>query len=185
MKKRKPQWRKPKRLRITKGRSIWVGLFRFGHCGCLFGHRRKVELHPPVRRFDSVHVDLVGPLPVSEGYRYLLTLVDRFTRWSEAIPLQDIRAETCCSAFLRVWVARFGVPSEITIDRGTQFTSSMWHEMNRMLGIKSNDTTAYHPQANGMVERYHRQLKAALMAAATDKGWMSSLPLVLLGIRSS
>ena len=61
----------------------------------------------------------------------------------------------------------------------------MWKELNRLLGIKNVTTTAYHPQANGMVERFHRQLKASLMAVADDRGWMASLPLVLLGLRSS
>ena len=117
--------------------------------------------------------------------RYLLTIVDRFSRWAEAEPLPDIRTETCCQAFLRIWVSRFGVPSEMTVDRGAQFTSTLWKEMHRLLGIRLSSTTAYHPQANGMVERFHRQLKASLMASATDSTWLDSLPLVLLGLRTA
>ena len=96
-----------------------------------------------------------------------------------------ITAEECCNALIRGWISRFGVPASLVSDRGTQFTSSMGRELNRLLGISNSTTTAYHPQANGMVERFHRQLKAALMAVASDRGWMASLPLVLLGLRSS
>ena len=70
-------------------------------------------------------------------------------------------------------------------DRGSQFTSHLWAEFTRLLGISPKQTTAYHPQANGMVERFHRQLKASIMASSSASDWMSSLPLVLLGIRSA
>ena len=68
---------------------------------------------------------------------------------------------------------------------GQQFTSALWNELHPILGISSSTTTAHHPQANGMVERLHRQLKAALKARLTGPNWMDELPLVLLGIRSS
>ena len=100
-------------------------------------------------------MDLVGPLPPAQGSSYLLTIVDRFSRWPEAIPIADIRASTVCSAFLFHWVARYGVLLLISSDRGTQFTSSLWAQMLRSLGIRLQPTTAYHPQANGLVEWLH------------------------------
>ena len=103
----------------------------------------------------------------------------------EVHPLISISAESCCQALLHSWISRFGVPSSIISDRGAQFTSLMWKELNRLLGVKCQTTTAYHPQANGLVERFHRQLKASLMAVADDRGWMTSLPLVLLGLRTA
>ena len=72
-----------------------------------------------------------------------------------------------------------------TYDRGRQFTSMLWTECNKVLGTEVHTTTAYHPQANGMVERFHRQLKAALKARTTTPDWFAELPLVFLGIRSS
>ena len=144
-----------------------------------------VERQPPSDRFRSLHVDLVGPLPESHGMTYLFTIIDRFTRWPEAIPLPDAHASTCASALLHHWVARFGVPGDIVSYRGRQFTSNLWSELNKLLGIDTNTTTAYHPQANGMVERLHRQLKAALKARTTGPDWFDQLPMVLLGIRSS
>ncbi len=98
-------------------------------------------LIPPLHRFDAIHLDLVGPLPVSNGYKYILTVIDRFTRWPEAFPLTDIRAET--------WIARFGTPTSITTDRGSQFQSGLWSNLTAALKSHRLRTTAYHPQSNG------------------------------------
>ncbi len=100
----------------------------------------------------------VGPLPPSRGFTYLLTCIDRFTRWPEALPLSAITAEAVAQAFISGWVACFGVPSTIVTDRGRQFESNMWNALMSLLGSKRARTTAYHPQSNGMVERFHRQL---------------------------
>ena len=143
------------------------------------------ERQPPTGRFRSLHVDLVGPLPTSHGNTYLFTIIDRFTRWPEAIPLPDALASSCASALIQHWISRFGVPEDITSDRGAQFTSTLWKEVNMLLGTAIHNTTAYHPQANGMVERLHRQLKASLKARMTTADWMMELPHVLLGIRTS
>ena len=139
----------------------------------------------PTGRFHSIHVDLVGPLPPSEGMTYLFTIIDRFTRWPEAIPLPDAKTPTCTNALIQGWISRFGVPADITSDRGPQFTSSLWSNLNKMLGIKQQHTTAYHPQANGMVERLHRQLKDSLKARTTSPHWIEHLPFTLLGLQTT
>ena len=125
------------------------------------------KFEEPTERFNHAHVDLVGPLPYSDGFKYLLTCVDRFTRWPEAIPIKDIRAERVADAFFGGWVARFETPATITTDRGAQFESRLWDTLCNQFGITRNQTTSYHPQSNGMVERFHRQLKAAIMAHET------------------
>ena len=161
---------------------------------CLQSLKSKVHHHTtvplstfltPDSHFDKVHIDLVGPLPPSSGKVYLLTCVDRFTRWPEAIPIADCTAETVARAFLQTWVARFGTPSTVTTDRGRQFESQLWHEFSNLLGTKRIRTTAYHPIANGLVERLHRQLKSSLKAYPHPDRWAEALPLVLLGIRTS
>ena len=139
----------------------------------------------PSRHFDHINVDLVGPLPPSQGYTYLFTIVDRFTRWPEAIPLSDISASTCARALVSHWISRFGLPGEISSDRGAQFTSKLWTTVSQLLGMKHSRTTSYHPQANGLVERFHRHLKSTLRARLTGPNWIDELPWVLLGIRTA
>jgi hypothetical protein len=84
-----------------------------------------------------------------------------------------------------IWVARFGVPSILTSDQGRQFTFSLWEGLTKLLGIKHVQTTAYHPQSNGMEERTHGQLKAALRARLAGSRWPEHLPWVLLGVRTA
>ncbi|PIK40291.1 hypothetical protein BSL78_22869 [Apostichopus japonicus] len=143
------------------------------------------ELRTLHNRFAHIHIDLVGPLPISRGFTYLLTCIDRFTRWPEAVPIVDIRAETVARALVERWIALYGVPALITTDRGSQFESCLFASLTRILGTQRTRTTSYHPQANGVVERFHRQLKGALKAQMDPTHWVDYLPLVLLGIRSA
>ena len=151
-------------------------------------HRHvKAPLHTfqvPPRRFDHIHLDIVGPLPPSHGFTHLFTIVDRYTRWPEAIPLSDTSTLSCARALIAHWIARFGLPSHLSSDRGPQFTSDLWSSIAQLFGMQLHHTTAYHPQANGLVERFHRHMKAALRARLTGPNWVDELPWVLLGIRT-
>lgn len=184
-------------IKLVTSRFVWPGInadVRRWTRSCIHCQKAKIQTHAhsphssfpnPGVRFEVVHIDLVRPLPPSRGFTYLLTCVDRYTRWPEAIPLTSITADSVAQALLQGWIARFGVPATIVTDRGRQFESKLWSSLMSLLGIYRARTTSYHPQSNGMVERLHRQLKAALKAQPNPDSWMDSLPLVLLGIRSA
>ncbi|XP_068207481.1 uncharacterized protein [Palaemon carinicauda] len=139
----------------------------------------------PKRRFGHIHVDIVGPLPLSGSARYLLTIVDRSTRWLEATPMSEATTHACAEALLSNWISRFGVPDDITTDRGSAFLSEIWLSLANLMGTTLHSTMAYNPAANSIVKRAHRTLKAALMARCTDKLWKAQLPWVLLGLRTA
>jgi hypothetical protein len=112
-------------------------------------------------------------------------MVDRTTRWPEAVPLSSTTATDCAAALLQGRIQMFGVPDIITSDRGPKFTSSLWASLCSLLSISHTQTTAYHPQSNGLVERFHRRMKDALRARAAGVDWFLHLPWVLLGIRTA
>ena len=137
----------------------------------------------PDNRFDHVHVDLIT-LPLVRNLRYCLTIIDRFSRWPVAVPLADMQADTVAKAFFEHWVCLYGPPLTISSDQGTQFESALFNALAKLVGATRTRTTPYHPQANGMVERFHRTLKAALMCSPHTP-WPDLLPVVLLGLRTA
>ncbi|XP_066964198.1 uncharacterized protein [Macrobrachium rosenbergii] len=132
--------------------------------------------------FSHIHIDIVGPLPQSGGARYLLTIIDHSTRWPEATPMEEASTASCAEALLSSWISCFGVPDIITTNRGPSFLSELWVSLACLMGTTLHSEMAYNPAANGMVERVHCSLKAALMACCTDERWKEQLPWVLLGL---
>ncbi|KMQ83185.1 gag pol polyprotein [Lasius niger] len=182
--------------KLVMQRFVWPGIqqdCRKWSQACLQCQRAKVTRHnktptgnfqTPTRRFEHIHIDIVGPMPMSKGCRYCLTMIDRFSRWPEAIPVPDITADTIASNIFANWMARFGVPTRITTDQGRQFEADLFRRLTQLTGSTHYRTTAYHPAANGMIERFHRQMKTAIKCHQTEK-WVEVLPVVLMGIRAA
>lgn len=147
----------------------------------------KAPLTPfsPSEAGEVVHLDVIGPLPPSKGFQYCLTLIDRATSWPECIPIRHIDAATTADTLITHWVSRFGVPKTIVTDQGRNFEAQLFQEVLKQLGITRHRTTAYHPQANGKIERFHRSLKTALKTHLHSEKWVENLPLIMLGLRTA
>nr|VZI44033.1 unnamed protein product [Spirometra erinaceieuropaei] len=129
--------------------------------------------------FVYAYIDdlLVASRNAEEHKEHLALVFDRLDQFGVA--------ETIVKAFVSRWVAMFGAPSTVTTDRGAQFESALFQTLLNFLGCTRIRTTAYHSAANGMVERFHRQLKTALRAVEDPGNWSDNLPLALLGIRAA
>ena len=133
-------------------------------------------------------MDIVCPLSrTSRGNRYILTVVDHFTKHAEAYFLPDQEAPTVARAFLNEFVSRYGVPYVIHTDQGTNFESNLFKEICKLLGIAKTRTSPYHPQCDGQVERMNRTLVELLslnVPNPTDN-WDLELGLTLMAYRST
>jgi len=148
-------------------------------------HVPPVPIPVPEQRFQHLNIDIVGPLPKAPtGHRFLLTVIDRFSRYPEAYPLMDTpTAEQVAVTLWREWFTRYGIPQQIFTDQGVQFESALFKSFCKILGIEFVKTTPYNPRANGLIERFHRTLKASIMAR--NNSWYDDLPYVLLGLRTT
>ncbi len=120
--------------------------------------------------FGEICCDIVGPLPVTKrGHRYILTIMDRFTRYTVAVPLVSQTAESVARALLNNWIYIYGAPKFLLTDNGTNFCSGVIKVVLQTLGVKQRFTSKYHPEANGMIERFHKYLKERLAIDAEEK----------------
>lgn len=140
----------------------------------------------PTKPGDIIGIDIVGPLSPSRGFTHILTVVDHFTKYAEAYPLQTTSTRTICDILLREYFTRHGIPERILSDRGANFTSSILKELCQLHGIKKLQTTAYHPQSNGVVERFHRTLVDIIAKLSPRQGcdWADWLPIALAAYRN-
>ncbi|GFR64779.1 Pol polyprotein [Elysia marginata] len=135
-------------IRLVSKKFIWHGLRRQVSTWVKECHEcqsSKIQKHTrapletftvPEKRFLHINIDIVGPLPESCGQRYLITIIDRNTRWPEAIPIPKITTAECVQDLVGGWISRFGIPEDISSDRCSQFTSALWTEIAKRLGVK-------------------------------------------------
>lgn len=140
------------------------------------------------RPFEQVSLDIVGPLPsTAAGNRYLLTIIDWFSRYAEAVPLKEQSAEETARAFVDTLILRHGAPERVLTDQGRNFTSELFRVVCKRLGIRKLQTTAYHPEGNGLVERLHRTLTDSLACIVRRDGrdWDRWVPYALMAYRTT
>ena len=142
---------------------------------------------PVAGPFDRVGID-VQRLPRShQGNQYAVVLMDYVTKWPEVFPVADQSAATIARLLVEEVVSRHGVPTEVLSDRGRAFLSSLMKEVQSLLGFHKINTSAYHPQTDGLVERFNRTL-LLMLAKTAEKGgrdWDKHLPYVLFAYWAS
>ena len=121
----------------------------------------RAYLHPleaATAPFEVIGIDFLGPLKPSSsfGNNHVLVITDYFTKWVEAVPLPDQTALTTCKALMNTIILKHGPPKILISDRGSNFTSGLFKEICKALNIKHKTTTAYHPQSNGLTERFNK-----------------------------
>ena len=138
--------------------------------------------------FERVGIDLTGPHPRSRnGFLYILTYVDHFSKWAEAVPLRNKETTTVADALVDKMFTRVGMPFEILSDQGKEFDSGLMHELCERLGINKVRTSAYKPSTNGATERFHRTLNSMMGRVVNEnqRDWCSRLPFIMAAYRSA
>jgi hypothetical protein len=148
-----------------------------------------LSLLPAAGPFERLGLDFVGPIhPTSyEGNNYILVITDYFTKWVEVIALPDWTAETTCKALVDKIINYHGPPRVIVTDRGTNFTSELFNHLCKALKTKHCTTTAYHPQTNGLTERFNKTMVDMLRKYLIDgyEDWEEMLGHVAFAYRHS
>jgi hypothetical protein len=139
--------------------------------------------------FDQVAMDTIGPLPDSrEGHKYILVIIDTFSRWVELLPIPDVSAVTAADSFLQ-FIGRYGTPCSILTDNGTQFINQTVEHLTALLNVDHLKTQAYSHEENGIVERANKEVLRHLRAIMYDKKiveeWSKYLPFVQRIMNSS
>uniref|UniRef100_A0A803J7L8 Gypsy retrotransposon integrase-like protein 1 n=1 Tax=Xenopus tropicalis TaxID=8364 RepID=A0A803J7L8_XENTR len=178
-------------------RFFWPGVYRevkdyCGSCPVCQISAPKSHFHSPLIPlpiievpFERIAMDLVGPLVKSaRGHQYILVIMDYATRYPEALPLRNTSAKTIAKELLHVF-SRVGIPKEILTDQGTPFMSRVTKELCKLFKISQLRTSVYHPQTDGLVERFNKTLKSMLKKVVDKDGkdWDCLLPYLMFAIR--
>lgn len=154
------------------------------------GPRRTAPLQqePVGFRLERVAIDIMGELPTTDGgKKYILVICDYFTKWTQAFALADCTAMTVADVLVNQFFSIFGLPSWLHSDQGSNFESELFQEMCKLLDIRKTRTVSYHPQSDGMVERFNRTCKQMLKVFVNENraDWDEHLPLLMMAYRST
>ena len=165
----------PKVLEKLKERFYWPGHVRDVKNWCQSCSACAQRKHPTARNkaklqtvqegypMQMVATDILGPFPESEsGNLYILVATDYFTRWAEAYPIPNQEATTVAKKLTNEMFLRFSPPEQLHCDQGRQFESRLLAEVCKLLHIQKSRTTAYHPQSDGLAERWNCTLLGML-----------------------
>lgn len=187
-------------LNKLRQRFYWAGCRQdtelFVHCcdACTAKKGPTRRSHAPMQQYqvgapmERVGVDILGPFPITDdGNRYVLVAMDYFTKWPEAYAVPDQSATTTAERLVCEMFCRFGVPEELHSDQGRNFEAHVFAEVCQRMGVRKTRTTPFHPQSDGLVERFNRTLatQLAIVTSRHQRDWDRHLPLILLAYRSA
>ena len=186
-------------LAKVRQRFYWHGLKEYVHdwcnqCDSCATIKLTKKPRAPLQQFpvgcplERVAMDILGPLPRSHSEnKYILVVVDCFTKWTEAYAIPNQEATTIAKTLVVEFICRYGAPMQILTDQGRQFESLLFTEICTLLDIDKTRTSSFHPQTNGLVEGFNRTLEEMLRAFVSDhqQDWDTYLPMLLMAYRAT
>jgi len=157
-------------------------------------HQPQTKHQGPLQPFSSgepwerLGIDITGPHPTSsKGNRYVLTVIDHFSKWVELFPMRNQEAVTVAKILFDKIICVHGCPLQILTDRGANFEGEVFQELCRLMKIDKIRTTAYQPSTNGQIERFHSTMHHMIAKWVTDnqRNWDETLPAVAFAYRTS
>ena len=160
-------------------------------CATRRGTGRRV--HPPMQPipvggpFHRVGVDILKLPQTTSGNSYVVVFVDYLTKWPEAFALPDQKAQTIAQVFCEQIICRHGIPEQLLSDRGSNFLSELMLAICEILGVQKINTSGYHPQTDGLVEKFNSTLTNMIAKACAQRpfDWDQQLPFLLFAYRTS
>ncbi len=137
--------------------------------------------------FQTVFLDYIGPLRASKGFKYVLTMIDRFSRYVELAAVTEANARNTARAIIDVWITEHGVPHRLSTDGGSHFDNEAIANICRELEVEHHIGTSHHPESQGVVERANAVVVNTLRALVRAHGdeWSDVLPLVRFAMNTS
>ena len=159
-------------------------------CQCVAWIKRKspVGRHHPLgnistgHRWDRIGMDILDVCdPTPEGFRYILVIADYFSKWTEAFPMKNKCADSVANILVENIILRFGMPLVIHSDQGREFVNGLMKSLCTLLGCTKTRTAPYHPESDGMIERFNRTCLMMLSMFVNDRrdNWNELLPFVM------
>ena len=182
-----------KTFQLVRRDFYWPGVQKYVYNyvrGCHPCNRAKPARHKPYgllqplpiadRPWSFLSMDFIDQLPLSDNFDSILVVVDRFTKMALFIPTRtDITSSELATLFIQHIFSKHGLPADVVSDRGSKFTSSLWRDLNKALGIHQSLSTAYHPQTDGQTERINQIVETYLRLYINydQDNWSKYLPL--------
>ena len=172
---------KTKTYILAQERFYWNGLqndvdAKVKHCQrCICAKSPHLPEQAPLvsiitsRPMEVVFMDFVGLETSKGGYNYILVITDHFTKYAAAFPTRNQEAKTVAKILVDQYFTQYGIPERINTDQGASFQGKLMRNLCQMLGLEKTNTTIYHPQSDGIVERYNKTLLQMLRSLENDQ----------------